>query len=107
MTNGQGEPAESPQSEVASRKRGEDAIYQKGELVAKVLDAEVKANANEVYFGELYNSDTLLLPDECEFQKYTLLVERIGYAAKIDKAAPHKGRVLRDVHARILGYREH
>ena len=48
----------------------------------------------------------LILPEECEFQKYRLIVQRIEYASRIDKNAPEKGRVLRGVVAEILGYRE-
>ena len=47
-----------------------------------------------------------MLPEECEFQKYRLIVKRIEYASRIDKNAPEKGRVLRGVVAEILGYRE-
>jgi hypothetical protein len=48
----------------------------------------------------------LLLPEECEYQKYRLIIQRIEYASRIDKTAPQKGRVLRGVVAEILGYRE-
>ena len=87
--------------------REDDAIYQNGRVVARVADPQVDSEAKEIRFAELYNSDELLLPDECEFQAYTIMVQRIAHATKVDKAAPHKGRVLRDVVAEILGYREH
>ncbi len=87
--------------------REDDAIYQNRRVVARVADPQVDSEAKEIRFAELYNSDELLLPDECEFQKYTIMVQRIAHATKVDKAAPHKGRVLRDVVAEILGYREH
>ena len=86
--------------------REDDAIYQHGRVVARVADPQVDSEAKEIRFAELSNSDELLLPDECEFQKYTIMVQRIAHATKVDKAAPHKGRVLRDVVAEILGYRE-
>ena len=86
--------------------REDDAIYQNGRVVARVADPQVDSEAKEIRFAELYNSDELLLPDECEFQKYTIMVQRIAHATKVDKGALHKGRVLRDVVAEILGYRE-
>jgi hypothetical protein len=87
--------------------RKNDAIYQGGAMVAQVLDSRVDIEAKEVRFGEISNSDGLLLPDECEFQCYRIIVRRIGYATKEDKQYLHKGRILRDVTATILGHREH
>lgn len=86
--------------------REPDAIYQGGEVVARVVNAQVDTTAREIHFEELYNSEHLLLPEDCEFQNYRLLVDRIGDATRVDKSATHKGRVLRDVVAEILGYRE-
>jgi hypothetical protein len=74
--------------------------------VAKTIEAEVDLEAKEIHFGELYESDPLLLPDECEYQKYRILIRKIAFAASLDKNAPHKGRVLRGVIAEILGHRE-
>ena len=84
----------------------EDAIYQNGKIVARVLGAEVRSNSSEIHFDEINDSELLLLPEECEYQKYRLIIQRIEYASRIDKSAPHKGRVLRGVVAEILGYRE-
>ena len=84
----------------------DDAIYQEGKIVARVLEPEVRATAREIHFGEINRSDELMLPEECEFQKYRLMIQRISYASRIDKDAPEKGRVLRGVVAEILGYRE-
>jgi hypothetical protein len=88
--------------------RGEDAIYQgnPSRQVARVLGTEVNWDAREIRFEEIYQSDHLVLPDECEFQKYRILIQRVGFASRVDKAAPEKGRVLRGVVAEILGYRE-
>jgi hypothetical protein len=83
-----------------------DAIYQEGKIVARVLSPDFRAEAREIYFGELNTCDDLILPEECEFQKYRLMIQRIEYAARTDKANPEKGRVLRGVVAEILGYRE-
>jgi len=84
----------------------EDAIYQDGKVVARVVEPEVHLNSREIHFTEINGSDLLMLPEECEFQKYRLIVQRIEYASRIDRNAPKKGRVLRGVVAEILGYRE-
>ncbi len=84
----------------------EDAIYQEGQVVARVVGAEVRRDTREIHFAEINTSDDLNLPEECEFLKYRLMIQRIEYASRIDKNAPEKGRVLRGVVAEILGYRE-
>ncbi len=96
------EGGDKPQPPRAAQ-REQDAIYQRDRIVARVVDAEVDEAAKEVRFGEIFNSDDLLLPDECEFQKYKILVQSIAYATKVDKTALHKGRILRGVTASILG----
>lgn len=92
----------------APGERAEDAIYQGNppRQVARVLDPEVNWGAREIRFGEIYQSDDLVLADECEFQKYRIMIQRVGFASRVDLAAPDKGRVLRGVVAEILGYRE-
>jgi len=84
----------------------QDAIYQGGRLVGRVLDARVDTEAREIHFGEIYNSDELLLPEDCEFREYRILIQRMEFAAREERGAPHKGRVLRGATADILGYRE-
>lgn len=86
--------------------REPDALYQKNRVVARVVEAEVNEAGKEVRFGEIYDSDDLLIPEDCEFQKYIIQIQTIDYASRIDKAAAHKGRVLRGVTAAIVGYRE-
>jgi hypothetical protein len=88
---------------VPATAREQDAIYQNGKRVATVLNAELDWEAKEIRFGEVYDSDFLMLPDECEFQKYKILIQRIAYATKVEKSAVHKGRTLRGVVADILG----
>ena len=102
------DPAEKPAfaGVPAPREREPDAIYQKDQRVGRVVDAAVDAEVREITFGEVFNSDLLLLPEECEFQKYRIQVRRIEYASKVNKEEPHKGRILRGVVAEILGYRE-
>lgn len=91
----------------SSALREADALYQKDRLVARARDPEVDEEAKEVRFGEIYASDDLWLPDECEFQNYTILVRRVAYATKALHESPERGRILRGVTATILGYRSH
>ena len=86
--------------------RDEDSIYQNGRPVARVLEAEVFPDRREIRFGEVYNSEELLLPDDCEFRGYRILILRMDFATREERGAAHKGRVLRGVVANILGYRE-
>ena len=90
----------------AGKDREPDAIYQTNRVVARVLEPEVDTEAKQIRFAEVYNSDELVLPDDCEYQKYRILIQRVAYASKVNKEEPHKGRILRGVTAEILGYRE-
>ena len=85
--------------------REDNAIYQDNKLVARVLDPAINQDSREIRFGEIHHCDALLLPEECEFQKYRIMIQRVGFASRVDRAAPEKGRVLREVVAEILGYR--
>ena len=95
-----------PQNPSSSSGRDPDAIYQQGKLVGRVADSDVDIEAREVCFGEIYDSDHLLIPEECEFRNYKILIQRIADASKVDKHSGRLGRVLRGCVADILGYRE-
>jgi hypothetical protein len=103
-TNGSGVAGQAESG--APHARESDGLYQKGRLVARVLAAEIDSEAREIRFEELSNSDELLLPDDCEFQDYRILIQRVDDATKEDRTALHKGRILRGVTAEILGRRE-
>jgi hypothetical protein len=92
----------------APGERAEDTIYQGNppRQVARVLEPEVDWGTKQIRFSEIYQSDELVLADECEFQKYRVMIQRVEFASRVDKGAPDKGRVLRGVVAEILGYRE-
>lgn len=94
------------QASRARTPREENAIYQKDRIVARVNQADVDRDAKEVRFEEIYNSDELVIADECEFGKNRILIEKITYAIKVDPHRPQRGRVLRGVSADILGYHE-
>lgn len=86
--------------------RESDALYQRDRVVGRVLNPEVDLEAKELRIGEICNSDELLIPEESEFQHYRILIQRVAFASRIEKAEMHKGRILRGVTADILGYRE-
>ena len=99
-------PVATAGSQAASNPREDNSVYQSGHVVSRVRDARVDAEAREIHFGEMYNTDELLLSDDCEFRDYRILVKRMDFATREERGAPHKGRVLRGVVAEILGYRE-
>lgn len=98
--------SESASAHAAPQARQPDAIYQNNRIVARVIDVQVHAEAREIRFGEVSNSDELLLPEDCEFQNYRILMQHVDFASKEERGAAYKGRVLRGVVAEILGYRE-
>jgi hypothetical protein len=87
-----------------SSSRSLDAIYQNGKVAGRVVDAEVDAEAREVRFGEIYQSDGLLLPEECEYLQYRIQIQSVRDATKLSTDSPHKGRILRACVADIVGY---
>ena len=102
-------PSEKPQGEAQAAPvvpRERNAIYQNGRLVGRALDVEVDLDTKEIRFGEIYESDYLALPDECEYDKYRILIQKVAFASKIMRESPEKGRVLRGATAEILGFRE-
>lgn len=102
----QGGAFETEKDTTSQNPREADALYQNGRIVARVADAEIDLDAKEIRFGEIYNSDLLVIPEESEFQDYRILIQRITYASKIQRGEEHKGRVLRGVICDLLGYRE-
>lgn len=82
--------------------RDDDAIYQKNAVVGRAQGAEIEREPGTIHFAEIHNSDTLLLPDECEFRGRKIVIKKIGYSTYIDRQSHDKGRVLQDVVARIL-----
>ncbi len=90
----------------ATGAREQDAISQANKIVARVVNCEVDLEAKELRISEINQSDLLMIPEECEYQNFRILIQRIAYATMVDKTALHKGRILRGVTADILGYRE-
>ena len=90
----------------ASGQREQDAIYQNGKLVGRVVKAEVDPEGKEILFEEIRNSDRLVLAEECEFQKYRIMIQKVAFATKLDQRPGCEGRTLAGCTADILGYRE-
>lgn len=101
---------ESPSAQAPRKSTGgardQNSIYQEERLVGRVVDPQIDVEGKRIAFDEIHNSDELVLADECEFQKYLVIVRKVGYASKVSKEEPHKGRILRQVVAEIRGYRE-
>ena len=109
-TNGgtEGTSAAEQSKRIPLAQREPNALYQKSRygqerVVGRGADVEVDETGKEVLFGEISESDDLLLPDECEYQKWVVLVRKIASAVAIDKANPRRGRVLKGVTAEIVG----
>lgn len=99
-SDGSGPSSSAPQA------REQDAIYQNGKLVARVVEPKVDLNGKQIAFDEIVGSDHLLIPEECEFQNFRIMIQKIGFATRVDKRPGHSGRTLGDCVADILGYRE-
>lgn len=109
MTEGGGSSrSESPVEPKPARSatREPDAIYQRNQIVGRASDVEVDLEAKEIRFGEISNTDLLLLPDECEYQEYRIMIQRVAYATKAHPTSAQKGRILKGAIADILGFRE-
>lgn len=89
-----------------SGSREQDAIYQNGKLVARVVKTEVDLESKEIRFDEVVDSDHLVLADECEFQKYRIMIQKVAFATKVDHREGRQGRTLAGCTAEILGYLE-
>jgi len=87
--------------------REPEALHQKGRFAGRAVGYEIDEVGKEVRFNEIENTDLLSLPDECEFQKFILIVRKVAYATKVARESPLKGRILKGVVAEIVGYREH
>jgi hypothetical protein len=89
-----------------SGNREQDAIYQNGKLVARVVKPDVDPEAKEIRFDEVRDSDPLVLADECEFQKYRIMIQKVAFATRVDHRPGREGRTLAGCTAEILGYIE-
>lgn len=92
------------QSASGPASKDKDAIYQNGKIAGRVVDSEVDTEAKEVRFAEIYESDWLLLPEECEYLHYRIIIQKVMEATKVSADARQRGRILRGCVADIVGY---
>lgn len=102
--SGAEEKIQPPATPPSADEREADAIYQKGRRVARVKEPEIDEVGKEVRFTEIYQSDDLLLPEECQFREFILVVRRVTYATR--ETTPERARILRGVVAEIVGRRD-
>ncbi len=86
--------------------REENALYQQGKVVGRVVDPEIDEANRKIRFKEINGSDTLLIPDECEYQKYRIVIDKVASATKEGAEALQKGRILREIEADITSFGE-
>lgn len=101
-----GNPHACSRETAQSGARQESVIYQDGRSVGEVFHAQIDVQAREIRFDEIIHSDNLLIPDDCEFRDYRILIQKISFASRQETGAAHKGRVLKGVVAEILGHRQ-
>jgi hypothetical protein len=89
-----------------SESREQDAIYQNSKLVARIVAPDVELESKEIRFDEIVDSDHLVLAEECEFQKFRIMIQKVAFATKVDHREGRTGRTLAGCTAEILGYIE-
>lgn len=90
----------------APGQKEQNAIYQNGKAVGHVENPEVDPDGKQILFEEIWDSDHLVLAEECEFQKYRIMIQKVAFATKVDRRPGREGRTLAGCTADILGYRE-
>ena len=48
--------------------------------------------AERFVLASCYESDGLLLPDEGEYQRFSILIQKVAFASRLDRSAAHKRR---------------
>jgi hypothetical protein len=89
-----------------SANREPDAIYQNGKIVARVANPDLDLETKEIRFDEILDSDHLVLAEECEFQEYRIMVQKVAFATREDHRPGRVGRALAGCTAEILGFIE-
>jgi len=89
--------------------RQDDAIYQDGEIVARVSGVDAaEQSQGRILFEEIYDSNSLDLKSEFEFQKWRLILR--GYESftglKIGAIAGLKESVFGNVECEVIGERQ-
>jgi len=87
-------------------KRELDAIYQTGKIVARVSGVKIDQGNHKIFFEEAYNSQTLNLEAEFEFQKWRLKFLGAESITSLDTSQPQKGQIITQAVCNLLGIRE-
>jgi hypothetical protein len=87
-------------------KRELDAIYQTGKIVARVSSIKIDKGNHKILFEEIYNSQTLNLEAEFEFQKWRLKFLGAESITSLDTSQPHKGQIITQAVCDLLGARK-
>ncbi len=85
--------------------RENNALYQNGELVARVERPVVDEAQRSVQFAEIFQAHNLNLETEFEFQKWRLKFKSAEMLIGLDASAPHKGRMILKAVCEIAGIR--
>jgi hypothetical protein len=85
--------------------REKDALYQNGQIVARIINANVRENEAKVFFEEIYKSNDLDLGSEFEFQKYRLRFQSAETLTMINVSSPQKGRIIEKAACEIISER--
>src|SRR5206468_6009012 len=74
--------------------RDRNALYQGGNLAARVSGVRVDETNKRIEFEEIYESNPLDLGAEFEFQKWRLHFDSADTVTMLNALAPQKGRTL-------------
>ncbi len=85
--------------------RDRDALYQDGQIVARVRGARVEESESEVRFEKVYKSNDLDLEAEFQFQKWRLRFRSADTLTMLNTAAPQEGRTITKAVCEITGDR--
>jgi hypothetical protein len=85
--------------------RDAGGLYQGGEVVAKVSGSKVDEDKHVVLFDEVYESNSLKLDEEFEFQKWRLRFKSADKIDGLNSSQPQKGRIMSKVLCTIIGPR--
>ena len=83
-----------------------DAIYQTGKIVARVSGIKIDQGNHKILFEEVYNSQTLDLEAEFEFEKWRLKFVGAESIIGLDTSQPQKGQIISQAVCELLGVRK-
>ncbi len=87
-------------------KREAYAIYQSGKIVARVSGVKIDRHNHKIFFEEVYNSQTLNLEAEFEFQKWRLKFLGAELIISLDTSQPQKDQIITQAVCDLLSTRE-